>query len=125
MGKYVMKHAKNGLMFNLLAANGEIIASSETYKSTAACVRGIGSIRRNALIAGVEDQTVSDYLSQKHPKFEVYEDKGGKYRFRLKAKNGKIIAVSQAYHVKESCLVGVEAVKMNADSLILDETEEE
>ena len=48
-------------------------------------------------------------------KFEVYKDKEGKYRFRLKAANGEIIAAaSQGYSTKQSCLNGIESVKKNA-----------
>jgi uncharacterized protein YegP (UPF0339 family) len=48
------------------------------------------------------------------PKFEVFTDKSGKYRFRLKAKNGEIIAASQAYASKAACMNGIESVKINA-----------
>ena len=48
------------------------------------------------------------------PVFEVYSDKAGKYRFKLKAANGEIIAVSEAYSAKDSCLSGIESVKKNA-----------
>jgi uncharacterized protein YegP (UPF0339 family) len=48
------------------------------------------------------------------PVFEVYTDKTGKYRFKLKAANGEVIAVSEAYNAKESCLNGIESVKKNA-----------
>lgn len=47
-------------------------------------------------------------------KFEVYEDKGGKFRFRLKASNGQVIASGQGYATKESCLKGIESVRKNA-----------
>ncbi|WP_330458693.1 YegP family protein [Streptomyces sp. NBC_00820] len=47
-------------------------------------------------------------------KFEVYEDKDHKHRFRLKAGNGEIIAASQAYESRESCMKGIESVKRNA-----------
>jgi uncharacterized protein YegP (UPF0339 family) len=47
-------------------------------------------------------------------KFEVYQDKSGKYRFRLKAGNGEIIASGEAYESKAGCLKGVESVKKNA-----------
>ena len=47
-------------------------------------------------------------------KFEVYKDKTGKYRFRLKASNGKIIAVSEDYRAKKSCINGILSVKKNA-----------
>lgn len=48
------------------------------------------------------------------PRFEVYRDAGGQYRFRLKAPNGEVIAVSEAYTSKSSCLNGIESVKRNA-----------
>jgi len=47
-------------------------------------------------------------------KFEVYKDKSGQYRFRLKANNGQIIATGEAYTTKAACLNGVESVKKNA-----------
>jgi uncharacterized protein YegP (UPF0339 family) len=48
------------------------------------------------------------------PVFEWYCDKSGKFRFRLKAANGEIIAVSEAYTSKEGCVNGIESVKKNA-----------
>jgi uncharacterized protein YegP (UPF0339 family) len=48
------------------------------------------------------------------PVFEVSVDKAGKYRFKLKAANGEVIAVSEAYNAKDSCLNGIESVKKNA-----------
>ncbi len=47
-------------------------------------------------------------------KFEWFKDKKDEFRFRLKAGNGQIIAVSEAYETKESCLNGIESVKKNA-----------
>ncbi len=47
-------------------------------------------------------------------KFEVYQDKAGKYRFRLKAANGQVIAVGQDYESKASCLKGIDSIKANA-----------
>ncbi|SES87781.1 hypothetical protein SAMN04488587_1430 [Methanococcoides vulcani] len=47
-------------------------------------------------------------------KFEIYADKSGKYRFRLKAKNGEIIATGQGYSTKAACMNGIQSVKNNA-----------
>lgn len=47
-------------------------------------------------------------------KFEIYTDKAGEYRFRLKASNGQTILASEGYKTKASCLNGVESVKKNA-----------
>ncbi len=46
--------------------------------------------------------------------FEWFKDKSGKYRFRLKAANGEIIATSEAYSSKDACVGGIESVKKNA-----------
>jgi uncharacterized protein YegP (UPF0339 family) len=48
------------------------------------------------------------------PKFEWFKDKGGKFRFRLKAPNGEIIATGEAYSSKDACVNGIESVKKNA-----------
>lgn len=48
------------------------------------------------------------------PKFEVYVDEIGDYHFRLRARNGQVIAVSQSYKSKEGCLKGIKSVKLNA-----------
>lgn len=114
MGKFVVKTVKMGFMFNLKAGNGEIIATSEVYTSEAACMSGIESVRKNAPIANLEDQTVAAPAAAANPKFEVYTDKAGEFRFRLKARNGEIIAVSEGYTAKASCLNGVESVRKNA-----------
>jgi uncharacterized protein YegP (UPF0339 family) len=114
MGKFAIKTVKTGVKFNLKANNGEIIATSEIYNSDAACKNGIESVRKNAPIAPIEDQTVEGFAAEKHPKFEVYLDKAGEYRFRLKARNGEIIAVGEGYKAKASCLNGIESIKKNA-----------
>lgn len=49
-----------------------------------------------------------------NPKFEVYLDKRGEYRFRLKARNGEIIATGEGYKAKASCLNGIDSIRRNA-----------
>lgn len=114
MGKFVIRKTNTGIKFDLKATNGEVIATSEVYKSEASCKNGIASVQKNAPVAAVEDQTAEGYAVQKHPKFEVYADKAGEFRFRLKATNGQVIAVSEGYKAMKSCLNGVESVKKNA-----------
>lgn len=123
MGKYVVKETKTGIKFDLKASNGEVIATSEVYTTEKACRAGIESVRKNAPAAGVENQTEEGFETLKHPKFEVYSDKGGEFRFRLKAANGQIIAVSEGYKALAGCLNGIESVKKNADSEIVEEKE--
>ena len=114
MGYFVFKKTNTGVKFDLVAGNHEIIATSEVYKTESSCKKGIASVRRNAPIANLEDKTVEPVVTARCPKFEVYTDKGGEFRFRLKATNGQIIAVSEGYTSKSSCLNGIESVRKNA-----------
>ncbi len=114
MGVFVIKKTATGVKFDLKATNGQVIATSEVYTTDDACENGIASVRKNAPAANLEDQTVEGYTQEKHPKFEVYQDKAGEYRFRLKATNGQVIATSEGYTSKANCLNGVESVKKNA-----------
>ncbi len=113
MGKFVVRETTTGVKFDLKAGNGEVIATSEVYASEASCLNGIESVKKNC-IGEIEDQTVENVVEVKHPKFEVYTDKAGEFRFRLKARNGEIIAVSEGYKSKDSCLNGIASVKKNA-----------
>ena len=114
MGKFVIRNVASGIKFELKATNGQVIATSEVYTTAAACRNGIESVMKNAPIANVEDQTVENFEAVTHPKFEMYEDKGGEFRFRLKARNGEIIATSEGYKTKASCENGIDSVKKNA-----------
>jgi len=124
VGKFVVKTVKTGIKFNLKAGNGEIIATSEVYTSERSCKAGIESVRKNAVAAKLEDQTVEGFETVTNPKFEVYQDKAGEFRFRLKARNGEIIAVSEGYKSKASCMNGIESVRKNApDAPVVEEEE--
>lgn len=57
-------------------------------------------------------------------KFELYQDKSGKFRFRLKASNGQVIASGQAYETRASALKGIESVRKNAPDATLVESAE-
>lgn len=58
-------------------------------------------------------------------KFEVYEDGAGKFRFRLKAGNGEVVATGQAYETKAAAVKGTKAVqRAAADATIKDLTED-
>lgn len=115
MGKYVIKATKNGgYKFDLKATNGQVIASSQIYKALKSCKAGIASVTVNAAIAAEEDQTAEGFAKEKNPKFEIYADKAGEFRFRLKAKNGQIIAVSEGYTTMKACKNGIASVRKNS-----------
>ena len=123
MGKFVVKATKIGFVFNLKAGNGEVIATSEVYTTEAACMKGVESVRKNAAEAKLEDQTVAEVAAVTNPKFEMYTDKAGEFRFRLKARNGEIIAVSEGYKAKASCLNGIDSFRRNAPDAAVEKVE--
>lgn len=116
MGKYVLKKVSTGYVFNLKAGNGEVIGTSEVYSSESSCRSGIDSVKKNAPIAEVEDQTVENFEKKSNPKFEMYTDKKGETRYRLKAANGQIILTGEGYSSKPGCKNGIESIRKNADS---------
>ena len=126
MGKFVIIEVKTGIKFDLKAGNGEVIATSEVYNSMESCKKGVASVQKNAPVAAVENQTEEGYAVEKHPKFEVYKDKAGEFRFRLKATNGQVIAVGEGYKALAGCMNGIESVKKNAaDSPVVVEEKKE
>ena len=118
MGKFVILEKEKGFTFNLKAGNGECILVSELYTTIDACRKGIASVQKNAPIANIEDQTVKDFEEKKNPKFQIYTDKAGKTRFRLRARNGEIIGASEPYKSKQSCKNGINSVIRNSSSEI-------
>lgn len=100
MAKFEISTRKNGeFQFNLKASNGEVILSSEGYKTKASCVKGIESVKKNA----VEEK-----------RFETKVAANGKPFFVLKATNGQVIGQSQMYASEASCANGIASVQKNA-----------
>lgn len=113
MGKFVIRCVSTGCKFDLLAANGQVIATSEVYETEAACRKGIRSVQKSAPVAKLADLT-REGKQPSNPKFELFQDKAGDYRFRLKARNGQVVAVSENYTTKAACEDGIESVRKNA-----------
>ncbi|MBQ8357535.1 MAG: DUF1508 domain-containing protein [Clostridia bacterium] len=118
---FEVKRASDGrYMFNVRAGNTQIIASSQMYTAMASCRNGIKSVGVNAPIAPIEDQTLATVNKEKCPKFQIYFDKGGKYRFNLLAANGdNILSCTQGYTRKSSCQNGIKSVINNANAAVV------
>lgn len=114
-GKYTIRRSSKGFMFTLKSDKGEALATSELYSKIESCMNGIESLRRNSK-GEIDDLTQESSSKVSNPKFEIYVDRMGEYRFRLKAKNGEIIAVSEGYKNKSACLKTIESVKKHAGS---------
>jgi uncharacterized protein YegP (UPF0339 family) len=88
--------------FRLKAKNGEKICASQAYTSRSSCMKGIKSVAKN---------------SKFKDKFIFQESKSGKWTFRLKSGNNKVIATSQSYQDKASMNKGIKSVMTNAPKL--------
>lgn len=109
----IYKDADEKCRFRLLDENNKIIASGEAYEKYASCINGIKSIQRNCH-SEIEDLTIENATKVSNPKYQIYQDAAGKYRFRLNASNGEVIADSSGYTTKEDCLKILGLVK-NSD----------
>ena len=91
----VYKDKADEYRFRLKASNGQTVLSSEGYTAKTGCLNGIESVRKNSKLS---------------ERFEFYEDKAGKHRFRLKAANGQVIGTGEAYESETSLKAGIESV---------------
>ena len=122
-GKFDIKKSKDGrYVFNLYASNHVIVATSQIYTSSQSAIGGIKSIIANAKRAAIEDQTLKNYSTVPYPKWEMYVDKGGQYRFRLNAPNGSCIVHSQGYTTKSACKKGIDSIIRIAEDSEIDKS---
>jgi len=99
-GKFVIKPAgKDQFVFNLKAANGEVILVSELYNSKGAAQNGVESVRKNAPL---------------DERYERKEAKNGQFHFALKAANHQVIGQSELYTTKRAMENGIVSVMKNA-----------
>lgn len=107
VGKFVLKKTGKGkFSFNLKAANGQVILTSEIYESKSSAVNGIESVRKNA---------------GKNANFERRDTKKGQPYFVLKATNNEVIGQSKRYQQARSVNKGIASVKANARSARLED----
>jgi hypothetical protein len=116
----VYKDAAGKFRFRLIAGNNQIVAVGEAYEKHAGCINGIRSIQKNCG-AEIEDLILKN-KKVPNPKYQIYKDSAGKFRFRLKASNGEIIAEGEGYESKEGCLNGINVVRSSCDAEIEDLT---
>ncbi len=105
-GKFEIKKGAGGYRFNLKAANGRVVLSSETYTSRAGAENGIASVKTNA-----RDKT----------KFEERTARNNQTYFVLKAGNGEIIGRSETYESSSGRRNGIDSVKRNAGKARVDD----
>lgn len=123
-GKFDVRRAKDGrFFFTLYASNHAPIAFSQMYSTSSAAMNGINSIITNSPKAPTEDNTLKNPTSLSFPKWEIYIDRAGEFRFRLYATNGNCIChSSHGYSTKSGCKGGIESIKRFAQEAKVDKS---
>lgn len=108
-GKFEIYADKAGeFRFRLKASNGQIVLSSEGYKSKASAMKGAESVQTNCEDEGNYDRTTTG---------------GGQFRFNLKAKNRQVIGTSQSYASEATRDKGIASVSLAAKGAPIVEVE--
>ena len=123
MGKFIIKKTNTGFVFHLKASNMQTVSTSQVYSSLSSCKAGCESIKKNCG-APIEDQTLKNFEPLKNPKYEIYLDKAGEFRFRLKASNGENLISSQGYTTKPACKNGIASIAKNAPDATIEKEED-
>ncbi len=121
MGKYVIRKSKVGFYFNVEAANGQVIATAQAYKSKPSCKSAIEALKK-LVNAPIEDLTIKDAPRHSNPKWQVYQDRKNEFRFRLVASNGNNLIWGEGYSTMQACKAGVLSVQANVNSEIEDKS---
>lgn len=121
MGKYVIRKSKVGFYFNVEAANGQVIATAQAYKSKPSCKSAIEALKK-LVNAPIEDLTIKDAPRHSNPKWQVYQDRKNEFRFRLVASNGNYLIWGEGYSTMQACKAGVLSVQANVNSEIEDKS---
>ena len=110
--RFDIKRTKdNRFVFNLYSSNQVLIATSQVYSSSQAAMNGVKSVMANAKEAEIEDLSLKVVTPKSFPKWEIYIDKAGEYRYRLLATNGQCITHAKAgYAHKSSCKRAIESI---------------
>ena len=121
-GRFVYRKTDKGTyVYKLYAANHKVIATNGgTYSSLSALKTGINSVINNAETAPIEDWTLVKVVEQKCPKWVIFQDARGEYRFRLLASNGQVVCTpNDGYLSKDACKVGMKSIARTAANAVI------
>ena len=112
--KFVVNKTNTGYNFLLIATNGQPVGHSQVYASLKSAQAGVEAVRKASAANVIEDTTKEGYEEQTNPKFVIYVDKAGEFRFSLQARNGEKILASEGYTTLAACKNGCASVVKNA-----------
>ena len=123
--KFVVNKTNTGYNFLLIATNGQPVGHSQVYASLKSAQAGVEAVRNASAANVIEDTTKEGFEEQKNPKFVIYTDKAGEFRFSLQARNGEKILASEGYTTLAACKNGCASVVKNAAVAPVELPEEE
>ena len=112
--KFIVNKTNTGYNFLLIATNGQPVGHSQVYASLKSAQAGVEAVRKASAANVIEDTTKEGYEEQTNPKFVIYVDKAGEFRFSLQARNGEKILASEGYTTLVACKNGCASVVKNA-----------
>ena len=112
--KFVVKKTNTGYNFLLVATNGQPVGNSQVYASLKSAQAGVEAVKKASAANVIEDTTAKEVEEQKNPKFVIYTDKAGLFRFRLQSSNGQNVLASEGYTTLAACKNGCASVVKNA-----------
>ena len=123
--KFIVNKTNTGYNFLLIATNGQPVGHSQVYANLKSAQAGIEAVRKASAANVIEDTTKEGFEEQTNPKFVVYTDKKGEFRFSLQARNGEKVLASEGYTTLKACLNGCASVVKNAEVAAVELPEEE
>ena len=123
--KFVVNKTKTGYNFLLIATNGQPVGHSQVYASLKSAQAGVESVKKASAENKVEDTTKEGYEELTNPKFVIYTDKAGEFRFSLQARNGEKVLASEGYTTLAACKNGCASVVKNAAAADVELPEED
>lgn len=114
-GKFIIcEISTNKYQFSLKACNGQVVATGQSYPTSSQCSRDIELVKQHVGHAVIEDLTISKKQAQPYPKFEVFLDEKGLFRFCMKNSEDSVLLLGDGYRAKASCLNGIDSIRRNA-----------
>ena len=107
-GKFVIKQEQTGYIYQLVASNGRVIATSNIYKSKESCLEACEKFR----------------ICVYEGSFYVYKDKNSKFQFKLYNKQNRLVLAGEVYSERNRAINVIESIKKLAKYAVVIEQDE-
>lgn len=114
MESFSIRSVDAGILFDILTMGGDILGTSEIYRTKSACIHGTESVKKSSQTRNIEDQTKENFEELGYPKFILLRELDGSFEFRLCSRTGELLFTSTEFESKSKCMEGIERVRRNA-----------